>query len=224
MRAGTIAVVFTALLSVGAAQVHADSGTDLQQKCATGSSSDECAAFINRIVSAIMKGPHPLICFPADYDSGRSVALVQRYMQNHPGELNNDPVLIIRNTMLRNYPCKSQDSPPASASTCMDTAMSQAEINACARAKAQEAEDHLKKSYQAVLCYLDAYTRAKLEASQRAWESFRDADCAFWGAGDGTIARANYSGCRAQLAQDRTKELDGWPPNTRRSALVPCKS
>jgi uncharacterized protein YecT (DUF1311 family) len=104
---------------------------------------------------------------------------------------------------------------------CKDIARTQIELNACARAAQRAAEERLDKSYQAVMCQLDAGGKSRLASVQQAWIAFRDADCVFW-RGDGSMAPMNEAYCRATLANARAKELDGWPPNAPRNALAAC--
>jgi uncharacterized protein YecT (DUF1311 family) len=119
-------------------------------------------------------------------------------------------------------------SKPTKAAThqrsCMETARTQGELDACAESSAAEANTYLNKSYQALLKYLCSDEKAQLAASERAWIVFRDADCAFWGRGDGSIAPMNQAFCLADRSRERAKELDSWPPNNPRSDMIAgCK-
>ncbi len=103
---------------------------------------------------------------------------------------------------------------------CMQTAGSQGALNQCAANKARDADRKLNASYRAALCYVPSEERDKFIAAQRAWLAFRDADCRVWGGGDGSIAPMNYALCVASLSDQRAEELDGWPPNASRDAIV----
>ena len=105
---------------------------------------------------------------------------------------------------------------------CRQTAMTTPAMNACAAAGARLADERMNRSYEAVACHLEPEGKAQLAAAPRAWEAFRDADCAFW-RGDGSVGLMNQIDCRASLAHARADELDRWPPNAPRDALVPCK-
>jgi uncharacterized protein YecT (DUF1311 family) len=107
--------------------------------------------------------------------------------------------------------------------SCMKTAQTQSELTTCAERWAQTSDKLLSKSYQAVISYLCPDERIQLASSEQAWIAFRDADCAFWGGGGGSIAPMNHAICRANLSGDRAKELDSWPPNSSRDSIVPCK-
>jgi len=105
---------------------------------------------------------------------------------------------------------------------CRQTAMTTPEMNTCAAVGARLADERMNRSYEAAACHLGPEGKAQLAAAQRAWDVFRDANCAFW-RGDGSIGLMNQIGCRASLALARADELDRWPPNAPRDALVPCK-
>lgn len=109
----------------------------------------------------------------------------------------------------------------AMAADCMDTAMTQGDMTACAGAKAADADKQLNAAYKDILRYVQGAERAKLVAAQRAWLKFRDADCAFWGDGGGSIGPMNRAHCLARLSLARTEELKSWPPNADRSAIAP---
>jgi uncharacterized protein YecT (DUF1311 family) len=111
--------------------------------------------------------------------------------------------------------------PPPSARGCEQAAHTQGELTACAAGQAAAADRRLNAAYRDVLRYVDGEEKAKLIAAERAWVGFRDADCAFFGSGGGSIAPMNEAFCRADLSLARAKELEGWPPNAPRSALVP---
>ena len=106
---------------------------------------------------------------------------------------------------------------------CMNTARTQSELNSCAKTKADQALAKMTNSFQAVVCHLDGKKKQQLEASQRAWEIFAHADCKFWGGGSASVGPMNAALCFADLATRRATELDTWPPNAPRDAVVPCK-
>jgi uncharacterized protein YecT (DUF1311 family) len=105
------------------------------------------------------------------------------------------------------------DPPSAGLSPCWKKAQTQADLDACAAADARAADERLNETYQRLLGDLDPEARSLLTAAQQRWITFRDADCAFWGSGEGSIAPMNAANCRATLSDDRTRELKGWPPN-----------
>ncbi len=106
---------------------------------------------------------------------------------------------------------------------CEQSARTQPEITACAVAAARAADQHLNNAYRDLLRYLDPEETKNLLAAQRKWVAFRDADCAFWGAGDFSLAPTNKAYCVADVSERRAKELESWPPNSDRSAVVPYR-
>ena len=107
---------------------------------------------------------------------------------------------------------------------CMDTAVTQGELNVCADSKARAADVRLNRSWRALICYLNPFEKAQLQDAERSWITFRDKDCAFVAAGGGSIAPMNMSLCLADRDDQRAKDLDAWPYNAPRDALAPCKA
>jgi uncharacterized protein YecT (DUF1311 family) len=108
------------------------------------------------------------------------------------------------------------------AQSCWDQAMTQSAMNACAAEDMKAADERLTQSYDAVMCYLEPAEKAQLETAQKAWMTFRDANCEFWGGGGGSIAPMNQMVCVASLSNQRADELDRWPPNVNRHDFGPC--
>ncbi len=117
----------------------------------------------------------------------------------------------------------SSGSSVAPSDSCLEAAVTTVEMNQCAAGIAKAAEVRMDRSYREVMRYLEPDEKEELEASQRAWEAFRKADCAFWGGGGGSIATMNLLTCLANLAHERAKELDSWPPNVPRDAIGPVE-
>jgi uncharacterized protein YecT (DUF1311 family) len=107
----------------------------------------------------------------------------------------------------------------AVAPDCMDRATSQLDMTLCAKQMAENADRRLNRSYQAALCYMGPDEQRQLIAAEKAWIAYRDADCALWGSGGGSIAPMNELLCREDLSNKRAEELDSWPPNAERGAL-----
>jgi uncharacterized protein YecT (DUF1311 family) len=133
----------------------------------------------------------------------------------HVGLLLLSPILLLAT------PATGSARPAAAPLACEQTAQTQSELTACAAEGAKAADQKLNKAYRDLLRYVDGADTAKLVTAQRAWIAFRDADCAFWGAGDGSIAPMNLANCLAELSNKRAEELDTWPPNASRDALAP---
>ncbi len=114
---------------------------------------------------------------------------------------------------------QGNDAPPQP--TCWDKAQTQTELTMCAADEAKAAEARLKASYEAALKYVEPEDRPQFDKVQDAWAAYRDADCALWGGGGGSIAPMNASVCLASLDNERADELDGWPPNAPRDEDEP---
>jgi len=86
----------------------------------------------------------------------------------------------------------------------------QAEMNVCAGIEFQNADKRLNQVYQQLTSKLSATRKQKLILAQKAWISFRDANCEFERSQfeGGTMAPAANAGCLAQLTKTRTKQLE----------------
>jgi uncharacterized protein YecT (DUF1311 family) len=86
----------------------------------------------------------------------------------------------------------------------------QTEINICAGIEYQNADKKLNQVYQQLIPKLSASRRQKLILAQRAWITFRDANCEFERSQleGGTIASAIQAACMAELTKTRTAQLD----------------
>ena len=51
--------------------------------------------------------------------------------------------------------------------------------------------------------------RDQLRAAQRLWVQYRDANCLYYGMGEGTIARLDAGECMRSMTEARAKELEG---------------
>ncbi len=71
--------------------------------------------------------------------------------------------------------------------------MTHPEIATRAKDDSRAADERLDAAYRDVQRYLDLTARRQLQAAQRAWLAFRDADCDFWGADDSALAGTNFS-------------------------------
>lgn len=85
----------------------------------------------------------------------------------------------------------------------------QSAINACAGIEYQNAEKKMKQIYQQLLSKLPDDRKRRLLLAQDAWVSFRAANCEFERSevAGGTMAPSVYSGCMADLTQERTQRL-----------------
>ena len=51
--------------------------------------------------------------------------------------------------------------------------------------------------------------RDQLRAAQRLWVQYRDANCLYYGLGEGTIARLDAGECMRSMTEARAKEFEG---------------
>jgi len=51
--------------------------------------------------------------------------------------------------------------------------------------------------------------REQLRAAQRLWIQCRDANCLYYGLGEGTIARIDAGECMRNMTEARARELEG---------------
>ena len=86
----------------------------------------------------------------------------------------------------------------------------------CIAAETRIQDRHLNQTYSKALMDLTIDQRQRLQAAQRAWIAFRDADCGArvdpqqWG----SISRINGATCVLNRTIQRTIELENFPPAT----------
>ena len=91
---------------------------------------------------------------------------------------------------------------------CLDA--SQIEMNVCAYQRYRKADTALNATYRALMARsLDPDVRGKLVSAQRAWVSFRDADCAFEASGveGGSVQPMILNTCLEYVTSQRDKDL-----------------
>jgi uncharacterized protein YecT (DUF1311 family) len=84
------------------------------------------------------------------------------------------------------------------------------EMMECLKAKIAQWDRRLNTAYRKAL--KDAANAAQaneLRAAQRAWVQYRDANCRYYDAGAGTIARVEAGECVRSMTEARAKELEG---------------
>jgi uncharacterized protein YecT (DUF1311 family) len=85
----------------------------------------------------------------------------------------------------------------------------------CTGAELKLQDARLNAAYRKTMAALNARQKAKLQAAQRAWVAFRDAECASYEDEDwGTISRINASACVLHMTVQRTMDLEAYPPET----------
>jgi uncharacterized protein YecT (DUF1311 family) len=97
----------------------------------------------------------------------------------------------------------------ARAQECDRSDDSQQMMNICAAEDYQAADAKLNQAYQDIISSDDADDKKLLQAAQRAWISFRDAECAHSTAASngGSIHAMEVSQCLTTLTNDRIKQL-----------------
>lgn len=82
------------------------------------------------------------------------------------------------------------------------------EIVDCTDAKTKVWDQRLNAAYRNLQQRIDAEQRQPLQAAQRLWVQYRDANCRFYGSGEGTIKRVEAAECMRSMTQDRALELE----------------
>jgi uncharacterized protein YecT (DUF1311 family) len=83
------------------------------------------------------------------------------------------------------------------------------EMVECLKAKTAQWDKRMTISYQRMLKAGEPRQRDQLRAAQRLWIQFRDANCLYYGLGEGTIARIEAGDCMLRMTQSRALELEG---------------
>jgi uncharacterized protein YecT (DUF1311 family) len=98
--------------------------------------------------------------------------------------------------------------PSSNEQVCKDPT-TQAEISQCAIAEYQRADKELNQPYSELKKTQDAAVFAKLQAAQRAWVGYRDANCDAEAAlyEGGSIVPTIRADCLESLTRERIKEL-----------------
>ena len=64
-------------------------------------------------------------------------------------------------------------------------------------------------AYQQAMKDAPSQQRDQLRAAQRLWIQYRDANCLYYGMGEGTIARIDAGECMRNMTKARAEELEG---------------
>ena len=78
----------------------------------------------------------------------------------------------------------------------------------CVQAKTKVSDRKLNAAYQALMKNADPVQRETLLNAQRLWGRYRDANCAFYGSGEGTIRQVQAAECARAMTEDRARELE----------------
>ena len=79
----------------------------------------------------------------------------------------------------------------------------------CLKAKTAYWDKRMNTAYREAIKTIEPKQREQLRAAQRLWVQYRDANCLYYGLGEGTIARIEAGECMRSMTEVRAKELDG---------------
>jgi uncharacterized protein YecT (DUF1311 family) len=82
------------------------------------------------------------------------------------------------------------------------------EMVECLRAKTAQWDKRMTIAYQRMLNAGEPKQREQLRVAQRLWIQYRDANCLYYGLGEGTIARVEAGDCMLRMTQSRAIELE----------------
>ena len=83
------------------------------------------------------------------------------------------------------------------------------EMVECLKAKTAQWDKRMTMAYQQALKGAERKQSEQLRAAQRLWIQYRDANCLYYGLGQGTIARLDAGECMRSMTQARAQELEG---------------
>jgi uncharacterized protein YecT (DUF1311 family) len=79
----------------------------------------------------------------------------------------------------------------------------------CLKAKTAQWDKRMTIAYQQALKDAVPAQHDQLRTAQRQWIQYRDANCLYYGLGEGTIARLDAGECMRSMTEARAKELEG---------------
>ncbi|HEX5213664.1 MAG TPA: lysozyme inhibitor LprI family protein [Pseudolabrys sp.] len=79
----------------------------------------------------------------------------------------------------------------------------------CLMAQHAHWDKELTIAYQRAMKDATPAEKDRLREAERAWIKYRDANCAYYAAGEGTIARINAAVCMRDMTKARAEELTG---------------
>ena len=85
---------------------------------------------------------------------------------------------------------------------------STAEMVECLSRQTKVWDGRLNEAYQKLMQSVQGGQREKLRSAQRLWVQYRDANCAYYAAGDGTVSRVEAAECMRSMTESRTQELE----------------
>ena len=79
----------------------------------------------------------------------------------------------------------------------------------CLKGKTAQWDKRLNIAYQKAVQDAQPAQRDQLRAAQRLWIQYRDANCLYYGLGEGTIARLDAGECMRSMTEARAREFEG---------------
>jgi uncharacterized protein YecT (DUF1311 family) len=79
----------------------------------------------------------------------------------------------------------------------------------CLKAKTAAWDKRLNVAYQKAVQDAQPAQRDQLRTAQRLWIQYRDANCLYYGLGEGTIARLDAGECMRSMTEARAREFEG---------------
>jgi uncharacterized protein YecT (DUF1311 family) len=83
------------------------------------------------------------------------------------------------------------------------------QIVECLKARTAQWDKRMTIAYQQALKDAAPQQREQLLAAQLLWIGYRDANCLYYGMGEGTIARIDAGECMRNMTEARARELEG---------------
>jgi uncharacterized protein YecT (DUF1311 family) len=83
------------------------------------------------------------------------------------------------------------------------------QIVECLKAMTAQWDKRMTIAYQKAMKDAGEKQREQLRAAQRLWIQYRDANCLYYGLGEGTIARVEAGECMRNTTKARAEELEG---------------
>jgi uncharacterized protein YecT (DUF1311 family) len=79
----------------------------------------------------------------------------------------------------------------------------------CLKANTAQWDKRMTIAYQQAIKDAGEKQREQLRSAQRLWIQYRDANCLYYGLGEGTIARIDAGECVRNMTKARAEELEG---------------
>ena len=79
----------------------------------------------------------------------------------------------------------------------------------CLKAKTAQWDKKMTIAYEKAMKDAGPQQHDQLRAAQRLWIQYRDANCLYYGMGEGTIARIDAGECMRSMTEARARELEG---------------